>query len=90
MKKFAVVLIVIALALTICSCTGMAQEVQRIEAFAGEVAEVIVFTQQENVSPEQIQAKAEELAHPSSSVTVESIVGVGTKVKMKKRIKEVL
>ena len=74
MKKIAVVLIVIALALTICSCTGMSQEVQRIEAFAGEVAEVIVLTQQENVSPEQIQAKAEELTHPSSSITVDSIV----------------
>lgn len=72
MKKIAVLLLICALCFAICSCTAIddaRQEVAKVENFVAKAVSIATVE-----SPEMALEKAEELIHPDSNLTIDSIV----------------
>lgn len=68
----------LTIALTVCSCTLMQgdimQEITNIKEFATDISDTVSAVSDPNLTNEEKIAKAEELIHPDSDITLESIM----------------
>ena len=72
MKKVVVLLLVCTLCFAICGCTAVddvRQEVAKVENFVAKAVSIATVE-----SPEMALEKAEELIHPDSNLTIDSII----------------
>lgn len=79
MSKIAIIILCAIISVSICSCTGpgmgnIMQEVNNITNFAGEVVDLTNSLSDPTITEEQLIAKAEELIHPDSDLTLEGFL----------------